>query len=203
MLLSRLSLCAAVLLAAPLAGCRVCPSGPWGNETSAPEVELVARTIDGSAELIESDGALVDLTFPVQGGHVLFLGARVKNLLACRAELFARLEEPGTGDVAAEEKRQVAFTVAAGGGHGMSDVSDTAELANVPACPNFLDRDVVGATWKLELKVTDEAGRSASVARDIVPACRQDDPFARALCRCECKAGYSFGRCSDPLDGGW
>jgi hypothetical protein len=164
---------------------------------------MVARTLDGDAEPLEADGAAVDLTFPVQGGHVLFLGARVKNLLACRAELGAKVLDPNTGHIAAEEKRQVAFSVPAGGGWGMSDISDTAELANVPACPNFLDRDLVDTRWKVELSVIDEDGRKATVSRELVPVCRQTDPYARALCRCECRAGYSFGRCSDPLDGGW
>jgi hypothetical protein len=198
-LLSRVS---AALAAALLAGCRPCPNGPWGDEKGAPEVELVARTLEGTAELIEADGHLVDLTFPVQGGHVLFLGARVKNLFACKAEISARVMDPSNGHLAAEEIRQVGFSVAAGDGYGMSDVSDTAEVANVPACPNYLDRDLVDQPWTLELKVTDADGRSASQTRSIVPVCRQSDPYARAVCRCECKGMYSFGKCSDPLDGG-
>jgi hypothetical protein len=186
-----------------LAGCVPCPHGPWGDDKGTPEVELVARTLAGEAELISGDGAQVDLTFPVQGGHVLFLGARVKNLAACKATLGARLIDPGRNEIAAEEKRTVAFSVAAGDGYGMSDVSDTTEVANVPACPNILVRDMVDAGWTVELSVVDATGRSAIVRREVVPVCRQEDPYDRALCRCECRGDYSFGRCSDPLDAGW
>ena len=201
--MSRLAPAATTLAALAFAGCPVCPQGQWGDTSSPPELELVARTLDGNAELISPDGGVADLTFPVQGGHVLFLGARVKNVFSCRAELSARLIDPGTGDVAAEEKRQVAFDLAAAGGYGVSDVSDTAEVANVPACPNFLDRDIVDAAWTLELSVKDADGRGATIRRALVPVCRQTGAYEKAMCRCECRGKYSFGRCSDPLDGGW
>lgn len=182
--------------------CNPCLAGPWGDSKSEPELFVVGRTLEGAAVELATDGAEVDLTFPVQGGHVLFIGARVKNLLACRAELAAKLVDPTNGHVAAEERRQVAFTQAAGNGYGASDVADTAELANLPACPDFLDRDIVGQSWRLELQVTDSAGRTASATRQVVPVCRQSSAQDRAICTCECRGGYSFGKCNGAWDGG-
>lgn len=147
-----------------------------------------------------ADGDPVDLRFPVQGGHVLYVAARIHNLLPCRAELSASLVDPGTGQVATEERRQVDFGLDGGGG-GISDLSDPANVANVPVCPDLFDRDFVDAPWNLVVSVKDLEGRVATATRRVIPSCRQAGSYSRAACRCECSAHYVFGKCS-VLDGG-
>lgn len=196
MLLSvALRAAALAALAALTSGCPPCFVGPWGDGRSPAEVSIVARALDGTPVPITEDGASVDLTFPVQGGQVLFIGAMVKNVAACRTELKAKLVHPTSGEIAAEEKRVVSFAVAAGNGYGQSDVSDTAEVANIPACPNFLDRAIADTPWRLELTVTDREGHSATASHTVTPVCRQSSPQEKAQCQCECRANYSFGSC--------
>lgn len=191
----------AVLLAAlAAAGCRMdcgprCPVEFWGSRDAGSEVVIGMRTDDGTFEEVVAAGDPVDLTFPVQGGHVLFVAARVRNLAACRSELRARLREPDGGPIAAEEKRVIDFGTSAPQGFGEADVSDTANVANVPACPNWHTRDIVDADWLLEVTVRDRDGRTATTTRRVRPVCRQSDASARDLCVCECRANYFFGKC--------
>jgi hypothetical protein len=188
--------------------CAACP-GPlpcaapvavWGDAQKAPELSILARNEDGTTAELTQEGQPVELTFPIQGGHVLFIGARIRNLGACGNELSASLRNPTTGDILATEKRSVDF-VQGGPDGGTPDLSDTSSLANVPACPDTTARDVADTDWLLEVKVTDKQQRTATASRHVVPRCQQRDPDARAQCLCECRANYVFGRCGHS-DGG-
>jgi hypothetical protein len=95
----------------------------------------------------------------------------------------------------------VDFTVPADG-YGQPDLSDPANVANVPVCPNYTDRDVVDNDWQLQVEVRDQHGREATAWSLVRPVCQQSTPYLRALCDCECRAGYYFGKCGGTLDGG-
>jgi hypothetical protein len=178
----------------PDGGLEPCAAAPyWCNPSVPAQVELGMRVAD-SFSPVAADGQPVDLEFPVQGGHVLFVAARIQNLDGCAAELSSRLIDPASGEVLAQEKRSVDFTVKDGMG-GISQLSETANTANVPACPAFGPRDVVGAAWHLEVKVKDRSGKEATAQRLVVPSCRQADAKARAACICECSKNYYLGKC--------
>ncbi len=203
MLLSRLLPFAAVALLAP--GCpnpSICaaPVAVWGDAQKPARLEIVTRNTDGTYAELTAENQPVELTFPIQGGHVLFVGARIFNLGACGDSLAASLKNPLTGEILATEKRSVDF-VHGGADGGTPDLSDTSNVANVPACPDASARDVVETDWVLEVSVTDKQQRTATASRHVRPACHQTDPDARAQCVCECQANYVFGRCGR-TDGG-
>lgn len=188
--------------------CAACP-GPlpcaapvsvWGDASKPPDLAILARNEDGTFVELAGDGQPVALTFPIQGGHVLFIGARIRNLGACGNELSASLRNPTTNDIYATEKRSVDFVLGGSDG-GTPDLSDTSSVANVPACPDSTGRDVADTDWLLEVKVTDKQHRSALASRHVTPRCNQSDPDARAQCLCECRANYVFGKCGR-ADGG-
>lgn len=192
-----------VALLVPLvAGCPSPQPCFFGDEGAPPEMDVGMRGTRG-VFIDVNDGDPVDLTFPVQGGHVLFVAARLRNMNGCRVDFSARLVDPDTGELGSEEeRRQIDFTV--DGGNGViPDLSDTANTANVPVCPNtFGSKDRVDVPWNLEVVARDEQGREARAVRRVVPMCRQPGPYSRAACVCECKAGYYLGKCSLSGDGG-
>lgn len=195
--------------------CAACPAPPparcsdvevWGDPAATPQVRIGMRGSGGTFEELTGDGDPVDLIFPLQGGFVLFVGARIQNMNVCRNELSSTLRDPATGIIHAFEKRIVDFPIPADD-WGQPDLRDPANVANVPVCPDYTNRDVVDTDWKLEVKVRDLDGREAFASRLVRPACRQSDPGQRARCACECSANYYFGKCGGPdggtlLDGG-
>ena len=183
-----------LLLGCPGPGPCKAPVAVWGDAQKAPTLAILTRSLDGTYSELTADATPIDLTFPIQGGHVLFVGARIQNLGACGDTLTANLRNPTSGEILAVESRSVDFTVAADGG-GTADLSDTSNVANVPACPDASARDVLDTDWVLEVTVVDKQKRTATATRPVRPACRQSDPFARELCACECRADYFFGKC--------
>lgn len=146
-----------------------------------------------------NDGDAVDLEFPVQGGHVLYVGAQILNMGGLHDDLLARLRDPTTNVILAEDRRRVDFVFDAGGS-GQTDLSDPANVANVPACPDFEPRPVLGTTWVLEVTVTDSRDAGGTVRHPVTPVCRQLDAGPLALCECECAANFYLGKCG--ADGG-
>jgi hypothetical protein len=177
-------------------GPRTCtsPVDVWGDASLAPELAILVRNLDGTFAELTGDGMPIDLTFPIQGGHVLFVGARIKNLGACSDALSATLRDPMTQQILAFENRSVDFPLAASGG-GTPELTDVSSLANVPACPDTAARDVVDTDWVLEVAVTDKQKRVARSSKTVRPRCSQPDPAARAMCECECRGDYFLGKC--------
>lgn len=165
----------------------------WGEPSAPAKVELGMRFGNGFRP-VTFDGEAVDLEFPVQGGHVLFVAARLQNMDGCAVELSARLLHPDNGEVIAQEKRSVDFTVQDGVG-AVPVLAETANSANVPACPAFGPRDIVGAPWHLEVRVKDRTGKEAAAQQLVIPSCRQADAQAKAACECECTKNYYLGKC--------
>src|SRR5579871_4826783 len=170
-----------------LALCAGCPPPPsncpfWGTKGAPASIEI-GMWLDGGFSELTQDGMPVDLTFPVQGGHVLFVGARIHDMPGCRQTIAAEVYVPG-GSLYAFEERRVDFTVPDEDG-GLPDLSDTSNVANVPMCPDYGTRDVVNQDWVLTVTVSDDAGYSATAQRHVTPVCRQTDPTALTLCQCE------------------
>jgi hypothetical protein len=184
-------------------GPRTCkaPVDTWGAPGAAPSLTILSRALDGTYAAV-GEGGPVDLTFPVQGGHVLFIGARILGLGACGDELSATLKNPATSEILAFETRSVDFTVGDSTLGGTPDLSDTASVANVPACPDIAARDVLDTEWVLEVMVTDKQKKVASASKKVLPRCRQVDAAERAACECECRGDYYLGKCGQPQDGG-
>jgi len=186
-------------------GAAACP-GPtkpcpfWGVRGGTPSLEIGMRLDGGTFGELTQDGQPAELTFPVQGGHVLFVGARIHDMPGCRQTLSADVFD-ASGTLYSTEVRQVDFTVADDGG-AITDLSDTSSVANVPMCPDYGDRDVVNQDWVLRVTVSDDAGFTATASRHVTPVCRQTSAAALALCQCECAAHYMLGKCANLPDAG-
>lgn len=164
-------------------------SCPIGDR--AQPIEIVAvHWIAGGTVVDLVDGADVDLVRPLQGGKVVYVGVRARNVDGCNLQLTAALRDRSTQQVIALEQRPVRL-VDGGDGWGWPD-STFDHLANVPACPNAAAiQDVDGSTWGLELRLEEPGGRMAETSLTVVPQCRLTDQ--RNECECECDSEFQIG----------
>jgi hypothetical protein len=172
---------------------RSCPVGD-----PAQPLEVVPIASDLSDEIEITDGAVVGLIRPDQGGKVIFVGVKARNFDPCQRQLYltGALIAPATGQVIALEQRPVRLDPGADGwGHPYTLYYD---LANVPACPNAATTvDIDRSTWRLELRLDEGETRSVTVTRSVMPRCLR--PEQQADCECECDSDFVLGEAC-PVD---
>jgi hypothetical protein len=172
-----------------------CSGGFLGDASMPIDFDLTAVSAD--YETLElKDGDQVSLMRPLQGGEVLFIGARVTNVDACGLQI--------TGALRDEKTQQVRFDtrtinlIPTGDGWGVTGTIGAnvagliSNFSNVPVCPNeWSTTDVDGHAYGLEVTITDRGGRTLLKKIHVTPVCGQPD-FA-SDCRCICRAGYVLG----------
>jgi len=200
LLLRRVAVAIALVTAASGCSDDAPTTCPIGDRTQPIELVAVHWPAGGVVEDL-ADGGAVDLVRPIQGGKVVYVGVRARNVDGCNVQLTAALRDPATQQVIALEQRPVRLV---DGGDGWGRAESTFDhLANVPACPNAAAaRDVDGATWGLELRLDEAGGRTATVTLVVTPRCGlvgEDEE-----CRCECDSDYELGAACpvDPVDAG-
>jgi hypothetical protein len=192
-LLLRRARAAAFALAATActdAASRTCPVG----DRRLP-IELTAMTWDGSAETAAVelvDGGEVVLRRPAQGGKVLYLGVRARNVDACGVQLTSALRDPTSGEVIALDQRPVPL-VAGGDGWAVPAPPFEQALTNLGVCPNAdAEVDVDGHPWRLELRLEETSGaRRATIELTVWPRCPVGEEAFE--CACECDSDFHVG----------
>lgn len=171
-----------------------CGSGEDGGDGGGgplPPLELqVVRWEDGGQLLPVASGDVVPLVNAPQGGHFLFVAARVRNLAGHDVDMFAEVEDAQTG-----EKINVAvarpFMITAADGWSDPEHETFTTLDMVQLCPMGVGLDLDGRAVKLTLRVHElSTKRTAASSVEIRPACG-DSP----LCQCECAAEFQPGEC--------
>lgn len=150
-----------------------------------------------------ADGSVLDIIEPPQGGRVVFVGARVRNVDGCAALLTATLRDPNDNQVRFDT-RSVNLEDE-GDGFGRVHAGDLSVYANIPVCPNLWSgQSLYEGDYRLELKLTDRAGREATTSYTVQAQCTgksqasPGDPTVLQYCECLCKAGYVLGEdCSE------
>ena len=191
-------------MAAALQACAEPPSVGPGSCTEPPDLEIrPARWVtEGTPLVVIEEQEQVALTRPPQGGHVLLVAAEVRGLLAPAAEIRSRLVDPDSGAIYAQEERVIIMVPAEGREGWMTpNPASRSQVNHVPVCPDYLERDLVGLRWRLEVTgrgLLDDGTQCGEQtgAVTIVPTCSQELPDERALCECECSAGYVLGACA-------
>lgn len=196
----------AVLALLVVAGCGddAAPDGGIcvvGDLSSAPEIELVYRTAGGTMEPLGDDATLPLLT-PPQGGKVIYVGVRVKNVDLCGASLQAAVRDPCTNRVLGIERRPIAWRIAEDGFAEPAQPQEISDYANVPLCPNAgAAEDVDGPELQLEMRFYPAGAAAIDRVIAITTTCADDE--LPQLCRCECDADYELGvECPGDPDGG-
>jgi hypothetical protein len=175
-------------------------SGSAGEDGALEVIPAMFVAKDVNLDPIE-EGEAIPLSLPPQGGHVLWIGAYLKNLKTDTVELRSRLRDPATGELVAEEGRTVAVRPVEGQpGLFQPDIRTVSQVTHVPVCPVYEPRPVAEGTFLLEVSVRElyvEPQRTAKATRTVVPSCELLPEIYRPLCRCECEADYVLGKCKD------
>jgi hypothetical protein len=177
--------------AAADAGARPCPIG----DLAAPaELEIVH--LDGSNAVIHTQAmAQVPLLPPPQGGWIVLLGARARNLDGCNATLTTVLIDGCDQQIIKVDKRPTRLEPGADG-WGTSTVTT---FGNLPVCPQLTaKRDLHDVPYNVQVVVEDPGGQKASATLAVVPVCPPGD----ALCTCQCDRDYVIGSSCNPLPPG-
>ena len=179
---------------APVSGC---PS-PFAGDPALPvalEV-LTVGTFNAPAEPLE-DGGSVTILPPPQGGSIVLVGARARNLNPCGVMLTVGLRDPHTQQVRLDA-RTVNLQTSTAAPDWVETSSQLAGMANVPVCPNqWASTDIFGHGFQLEVTVEDSAHRRAMTTLQVTPACSTDKNYPMT-CSCQCVAGYTLGQACPP-----
>jgi hypothetical protein len=182
------------VLALGLVGCGAAAPSPGEAITVTPaSYDAVAMTLTDLQA-----GAPMDLVFPPQGGFVLFVGGRVHNLSDGNVEMDARMLDPATQAVIAENKRVVTLQRdPADASTWLPDLRSYQNVPNVTMCPSTSTTDLFDVPLTLEVTVTELVSKRVGTAMlATVPSCRQTDARQLALCKCECAGNWTPTKCT-------
>jgi hypothetical protein len=174
------------------------PSCPIGDRRLPLEVAIVVS--DGTTLRDLTDGDAVPLRRPMQGGQAIMIGLRARNVDGCRVDLTTTLRDPDDGRSLGLDVRPVRLEARADG-WGWPSEPFFQSIGSTPACPNLVgDADIHGNPWRVELRLDEEGGRSATVFATVRPYCDEVSP--RGECECECDADYELGATCPLADAG-
>jgi len=167
----------------------------FGDPAAAAQIELTALK-DYMDEIPLADGDDVPMLFPPQGGRVIFVGIRAKNVDGCALQLTGDLRD-SQNNRGSVDTRIVTLHDDGGGFGGSGGIADggtavIANYANITVCPNeWASTDLFDQTFTLEVSVEDRRGKTASESIRVVPRCVASGP---PTCRCICAHGYILGQ---------
>jgi hypothetical protein len=168
-----------------------------GDENAAPEIEAVYLDENGQMQSMV-DGQTVPLIFPPQGGKVLLVGVRARNLDGCPINITTALIDPCSGIAAAgPETRPLTLEPGADGWLVPPSLRTDTPLgiegySNLASCPRAnIDRDINGEPHQLQIVVEDKKGRTVQKTLAITPVC--SEPEYLDQCLCECRSDYDQG----------
>jgi len=180
------------VLALGLLGCGASSPGQPITVTPA-SYDAVAMTLTDVAP-----GGPLDLVFPPQGGFVLFVGGRVHGLDDGNVQMRARMIDPASQAIVAENTRVLALKRdAADATSWIPDLRSYQNVPNVTMCPSTSTTNLFDVPLTLEVTVTElTSGLVGTATVPSVPSCRQTDARQLALCKCECAGNWTPTKCS-------
>lgn len=164
-----------------------------GDPAAPPELQLVFRTAQGElADLV--DGEQVPLVIPPQGGHIVAIGARLRNVDICGMQMSALLRDPCTDRILGREGRPINLEVNAEGWALPTAPERLDNYVNINACPNLASsRDLDLQPYLLELRAVNlNVELSLTAQATVTPVCGEPDTAGQ--CECQCDADYVLGR---------
>jgi hypothetical protein len=160
-----------------------------GDPAKPIEMTLTALGPDSRSRPL-MNGDKVPLIFPPQGGRVIFVGVKARNLDPCEARISGALRDKSNQQVRLDA-RTVNLEPGEGGFVTSTD-ANIASFANVPVCPNqWAASDAFDNVFELVVTLTDRSGKKLTQTIDVTPECAE--PSMRAECLCICKWGYKLG----------
>ncbi len=166
-----------------------------GDKDAEIELELVTLDPTYTAKAL-ADGGDASILFPPQGGRVIFVGVRAKNLDPCGVTLSGAVRDPISNQVRLDTR--TVNLEASSDGFAESDPTDISTFSNVPVCGNnWAMSDIFDQTLTLEASVKDKSGKSKKATQSLVPRCDETKTEAgvdlQKECLCLCKKDYKTG----------
>jgi hypothetical protein len=166
-----------------------CGIGTIGDTSQDIAIEITSPTPNG--DVVINDGDSLRIELPPQGGRVVFVGVRARNLEACSVQLSGALRDETSMQVRLDA-RTVNLLVADDGWGYTGPSTQIANYSNIPVCPNqWASTDIFDHPFQLEVTITDRHGRKGTKTVNVVPKCIDDVQFSR--CQCICVKGYKLG----------
>ena len=158
-----------------------CPVG----DVSAPAVMQIVHLDENNAVIETQPMQSVPLIAPPQGGWIVLLGVRAKNL-DCRPVLTTALVDACDNQILQIDRRSTQLDVGTDG-WGVSSVTS---FGNLPVCPQLTAaRDLHGVPYAVTVSIEDAAGQKATSSLTVVPTCLD----GTSRCACECSHDYVIG----------
>jgi hypothetical protein len=145
--------------------------------------------------VVTSSDAVLPLVMPEQGGEIILVAARVRNLDACSVTILGEVHDTCAPDRTFTAEMKADLTVGSDGWAEPRLPMSPVDYLNIPMCPQVdNDRDIFGSPFLLKVTAQDGQGRSASASLTISMECDPSD----GTCFCECRRGYAMGaQCPD------
>jgi hypothetical protein len=191
---------AALCSLAALAGCPDDdPDCFIGDRAADPEMQIIYLDTQGASHTAAA-GERMPLIRPDQGGKVLFVGARARNLDGCALELTTSLRDTCTNRIIALEGRPVNLAAGADG-WGEPEAPAQSNYGNLAACPSeAAQRDIEEEPYLLRVALRDRRGLTAEASFMVTPFCAEEDLFEE--CLCDCDHDYEGTTCPAEPDAG-
>ena len=159
-----------------------CGSAP---KPQAPaEIQIVH--LDANNAVIETQPmGQVPLIAPPQGGWIVLLGVRAKNV-DDQATITTALVDSCDDQILQIDRRPTHLDIGADG-WGQSSLTT---FGNLPVCPAVTaTRDLHDVPYIIKVSVEDTDGQKATTSLTVVPTC----PTETSRCPCECDRDYVLG----------
>lgn len=166
---------------------------PIGDPSAPAELQIVNLEADQATVSVTQSMAKVPLIPPPQGGWIVLLGARARNLDGCQATLTTALIDTCDGQILQIDKRPTRLEMGADG-WGVSSVTT---FGNLPVCPQLTaTRDLHDVPYEIRVQIEDVHGQKATASMTVVPVCSAGP----SRCMCECARDYTVGSsCEQPV----
>jgi hypothetical protein len=165
-----------------------------GDKEAAPEMIIVHKTFSGTIAVTLAEGP-VPMIEPPQGGRVMFIAARARNMNGCPIKLTTAFRDQCNGRVMGLEARDIILKPNAEGWLEPEFPEELANYSNLAACPKAnADRNINNEPYRLEVRLEDRYGRVAEATlENIRPYCAE--AAIETECKCLCRAKYVLGEC--------
>jgi hypothetical protein len=158
---------------------------PIGDMSAPAELEIVH--LDAQNMVVKTQAMTeIPLQQPPQGGWIVLLGARARNIDGCRITLKTTLVDPCNGEILSLDARPTKLVLGSDG-WGMSSLTT---FGNLAVCPQpTASLDVHDVPYVMQVIVEDSDGKKAQAQITVVPVC----PAGNAMCTCQCARDYVVG----------
>jgi hypothetical protein len=172
---------------------------PIGDVTQPAQLEFVHRDVLGQM-VLTSSSARVPLFQSDQGGYLVFMSVRAKNLDGCRSSLTISVHEPCDDRSIGQETRAVSLVPGDDGWAAPEFPTFLTNFGNIPMCPSSgAVRNLHDEPYLVRATIQDLDGQIGTATTSIIPFCHGDQ---EERCLCECNSNFVIVGSCDALDAG-